>query len=227
MNATTFSRSQAASSAFSLLELLAVMAVVAIMMTTMLPALSGLKSASDVTKSAYDIAGTLEQARAYAMANNTYVYVGFAERDGLDSNKAGAGQVLMIAMASQSGQRGFGTDNTNLRPLSRLGRWENMHLADALPNMGGLSRPSVAAINRVANDAFAAQDTFTCAGLPFSKIIQFNPRGMASVQSNSASTAQWVEIGLVASHGGTVVNSPNSAALVLDGITGRTKIYRP
>lgn len=225
MSTTLSSRHE--TTAFSLLELLAVMAVIAIMMTTMIPALSGLKSAGEVTKSAYDIAGTLEQARAYAMANNTYVYVGLVERDGRDPSKAGTGQVLMLTMASQSGMRDFGTDNANLRPLTRLSRMENMHLADALPNSGGLSRPLVEANNRVANEAFVAQGTFTNAGVPFTKIIQFNPRGMATVQTDSPAAAQWIEIGLTASHGDIVANSPNCAALVLDGVTGCTKIYRP
>lgn len=225
MNTTFPLRRRAGPSAFSLLELLTVMAILAVMMSTMIPALSGLKTAGDVTRSAYDIAGTLEQARAYAMANNTYVYVGLIERDSQDPSKAETGQILMVAMRSQDGTRGFAADN--LFPLTKLCRMENMHLADDLPNEGGLSRPRTSEANRVANDAFVAQSSFTCSGLSFTKIIQFSPRGMASVQSSTTSVAQWIEIGLTASHGGTAASPQNCAVLVLDGVTGSTKIYRP
>jgi hypothetical protein len=35
-----------------------------------------------VTSAAYAIKGVLEQGRTYAMANNTYTWVGFYEEDG-------------------------------------------------------------------------------------------------------------------------------------------------
>src|SRR2546430_239776 len=67
--------------AFTLVELLAVIAIILIMFSLIVPAMVGIKKANDVTKAAYDITGTLEQARAYAMGNDTWVYVGFTEVD--------------------------------------------------------------------------------------------------------------------------------------------------
>ena len=65
--------------AFTLMELLVVIAIISLLAVFTIPAISGIKGGSDVTSTAYSIAGILDQARAYAMANNTYVWVGLAE----------------------------------------------------------------------------------------------------------------------------------------------------
>src|SRR2546425_363539 len=67
--------------AFTLLELLVVIAIIAILMVLVAPAFTNLKGGNDITAAAYTISGALEQARNYAMANNTYVYLGFYEED--------------------------------------------------------------------------------------------------------------------------------------------------
>src|SRR5438094_510782 len=64
---------------FSLIELLVVIAIIVLVTALIVPAFTSIKSASDVTTTAYTIKGVLEQARTYAMANNTYTYVGFYE----------------------------------------------------------------------------------------------------------------------------------------------------
>src|SRR5207248_9390160 len=67
--------------AFSLLEMMAVVFVLLLVVGFLAPALTSLKSAGDLTKSANDVAGALEQARNYAMANKTFVWVGLKEVD--------------------------------------------------------------------------------------------------------------------------------------------------
>ncbi len=206
---------------FSLIELLAVMAVITVMMAAVVPAINGLKSTGNLSSAAFEIAGTLEQARAYAMANNTFVYVGFAERDQLDAGKTGQGQIVMAAMGSKNGSRTF--DAANLSPLTRLRKLPAVRLEEGLPNSGAMSRPVALSGYQVANDAFFAQDSFILSGVTFTKILQFDPRGMASVQSRSTTVPQWMEIGLV----GAVGSSTDCAAVVVDGVTGVAKIYRP
>lgn len=217
----SFSSAYRKATAFSLIELLAVMAVVTVMMAAAVPAISGLKSTGNISSAAYEIAGTLEQARAYAMANNTFVYVGFAERDQLDAGKSGKGQIVMAAMGSKNGSRTF--NPANLSALTRLRKLPNVRLEEGLPNAGGLTRPEALAGYQVASDAFSAQDSFTLSGVTFIKIVQFDPRGMASIQSRSATVPQWMEVGLIGAAG----SSPDSAAVVIDGVTGVAKIYRP
>ena len=218
--------------AFTLLELLTVISVIAIMMVSVMPAFTRIKGAGDVTKAAFDVAGTLEQARSYAMANNTYVFVGFTERDGMDVTKTGVGQILMAAMGSKDGTRNFGTNNSNLVPLSKLRRIENVHLQDSLPNSGTMTRPTVDSAYQVGNAAFQLGAPFTSgftvsSGYSFTKIIQFDPRGTASIPSATVSVPHWMEIGLVGARGNSVAGTSNCAALVLGGVTGSAKIYRP
>src|SRR6266567_2533322 len=67
--------------AFTLIEMLVVMGIIAILMVLVAPAFTSLKSAGDVTGAAYTVKGALDQARTYAMANNTYTWVGFYEED--------------------------------------------------------------------------------------------------------------------------------------------------
>src|SRR6202022_1653616 len=57
---------------FTLLELLVVIAIISILFVLLVPAFTTRKSADDMTNAAYTITGVLEQARAYAMGNNTY-----------------------------------------------------------------------------------------------------------------------------------------------------------
>ena len=107
------------------------------------PAFTNLKSAGDVTSAAYTIKGVLEQARTYAMANNTYTWVGFAGSVGTPVT----GQVSIATLASNDGtvkvcQGGDGTDSTNqtsmvvgtgpgaVTQLGKLVHLDNSHVGD-------------------------------------------------------------------------------------------------
>ena len=136
--------------AFTLIEMLVVMGIIALLMVLVAPAFTSLKSAGDVTNAAYGIQGLLDNARTYAKANNTYVFVGFAEVDSsVDSSvtpqvttgSAPYGRVAVAVVASKDGTRQFqyattnqGNDWTanyangsNLIALGTLQRYENLH----------------------------------------------------------------------------------------------------
>src|SRR5438874_9028262 len=91
--------------AFTLLEMLVVMAIIALLMVLVAPAFTSLKSAGDVTGAAYTVKGVLDQARTYAMANNTYTWVGFYEEDVSSTTPAtpGTGRLVMSIVASKDG----------------------------------------------------------------------------------------------------------------------------
>src|SRR5205814_1611240 len=92
---------------FTLLEMLIVMGIIAILMVLLAPAFTSIKSGTDVTSAAYTIKGVLDQARTYAMANNTYTWVGLYEEDASQpsTNPAtpGTGRVVLSIVASKDG----------------------------------------------------------------------------------------------------------------------------
>jgi len=134
---------------FSLVEALLVIAIMVLMLVISLPAVLGIRGDRDITRAAYDLAGTLEQARSYAMASNTYVWVGFYEEDGSVPSRqpaqaGGGGRVIVSTVASRDGRRysdavisdslpaAFGAGDASnpvaLQQLSRLLRLENVRL---------------------------------------------------------------------------------------------------
>jgi prepilin-type N-terminal cleavage/methylation domain-containing protein len=145
-NASTLERLNA----FTLLELLIVVGIIGLLMVLIAPAFTTMKSGSDFTNAVYGIQGVLENARTYAKANRTYVFVGFAEVDSsVDSGVSpqvttGAtpyGRVAVAVVASKDGTRHFnyaitgqGSDWTanysngaNLVAIGKLQRYENLH----------------------------------------------------------------------------------------------------
>ena len=138
--------------AFTLLELLLVISIIVVLTLIAIPALSSLKGGSDLTGAAYSIAGILDQARAYAIANNTYVWVGITEVDVSRASTttpqvAGNGRVAIAVTASRNGTRGYDASSSslvspcwsnynnggNLVVINKLQYFENMHVA--LPNV--------------------------------------------------------------------------------------------
>jgi len=242
--------------AFSLVELLVVVAVIILLMALLVPSITGIKGGSDLTKTAYDIQGTLDQARAYAMSNNTFVWVGFAEEDaGYDASKnpqvPGTGRVAVAVIASKDGTKGFdggslpnpawtnyGNGN-NFLAMAKLQRFENVHLADlgaTPPASGGMARPAVADSYRVGNTAVICVTPFdwplgsalNSGQYSFKMVVTFDPQGVARIQGTGDIIPQYLEIGLQPTHGNTFAQTgPNVAAIQINGITGATRIFRP
>src|SRR5437773_10941146 len=107
--------------------MLVVMAIILILMVLLAPAFTSLKPAGDVASAAYTIKGVLEQARTYAMANNTYTWVGFFEEDVSNSTPAvaGNGRLVMPVVASKDGTNIYGSgsgaiDATRLGQIGKL-----------------------------------------------------------------------------------------------------------
>jgi len=118
-----------------LIELLVVIAIIVILSVLVVPAFTNLNSAGDVTSAAHTIKGVLEQARTYAMANNTYSWVGFFEEDVTNSTPAvaGNGRLIMSIVASKDGTNVYGSntgtiDPTKLIQINKLIKINNVHL---------------------------------------------------------------------------------------------------
>ena len=133
------------------------MAILVIMLSLIRPALNALKGAGDITSAAYDVAGAIQKARAYAMAHNTYAWVGFYEEDAnasVPTNSAppyaGKGKVVMAIIASKDGTPivdDTATGTVTLDPLRfdivyKPTRITGIHLADIGPPSGSASNDS-------------------------------------------------------------------------------------
>ena len=253
---------------FTLVELLTVVAIMGIMMAFVVPAFRSIKGANDLTNAANGVAGMLERARAYAMANNLYVYVGFAEVNADVSPSAvpqtaatatAGGRLAVVAVASRDGSRGYSmlsslpspawtnyNAGANLVALGGVQVFENIHLV-ALgepPTEGSMARPSVTTTYALGNASSKSVTPFTWPlGSPlgagqgqyyFEKVIQFDPQGTARIQYSTSqdNITHWMEIGLQQTHGSPVPALPPTgtgavAAILVDGMTGAVRIYRP
>jgi len=237
--------------AFSLLELLVVMAIIVIMSSLIGPAMNAIRGGGDLTMAAYNISDALQQARAYAMAQNTFVYVGIKETDaGKETLDDGTGSIAVAIVASKNGERPYGQTPGPLSgspsaknpviPISRLQKFSNAHLATApLSNDGGMAdrETDSSQIVDVVKDAPAAT-SFTwpvdgANGKQFTRVIEFDPQGVPRVQTagtgNIHDIKGWIEIPLQASHGsaGAGAGEKNQAAIQLDGMTGAVRVFRP
>lgn len=127
--------------AFTLIELLVIVSIMMVLMGLAILPLANMSRAGNLTKTAADIAGIFESARAYAMANNTYVWVGFTETDvskpvSTTPQSVGTGRVAVAVTASKDGTRGYEISSpgmwpakcANLVAISALKYFENIHM---------------------------------------------------------------------------------------------------
>ena len=215
----------------------------ALLMSLAMPAFSSMQGAGYLTKAASDIQGVMEQARSYAMANNTYVYVGIEEVDGLNpTSSPGIGRVAIAVVASKDGTRPYpqnpntpGALNiTNIFPLGKALYFDNLHLTNtnSLSSVGNMARPPADVDLGVSTSLTTFQIPITnTARYNFLDVVEFDPQGTPRYQTNSTfdpSIQNYLEIPLVPAHGNVAMtNLANQAAVQIDGVTGAARTYRP
>ena len=166
---------------FTLIEMLVVVAVIMITMTLVIPSFNSMRGGADFTSEVYDISGALDQARAYAMANNTYVLAGISELSASQSASAtlqvgGTGRIAVALIASRDGRRPYqsllntntlqaawpalyGKGSTLFVPIGQLMTFQNIHLVDLqagsppLPASGNMLRNPVLSYYDIPNIA--------------------------------------------------------------------------
>jgi len=171
-----------------LLELLIVIGLIAILLVLVGPAFTTMKSGSDVTSAIYEVKGILENARAYAKTNHSYVFVGFAEVDSsidasvspqISTGDTPYGRVAVAVVASKDGTSQYhyattdqGTDwkanyanGAHLVAVGKLQTYENVHF---VPVDFGSWSPGAH---------------------PDSKMARYQPTGPPYILSNAASTS--------------------------------------
>jgi prepilin-type N-terminal cleavage/methylation domain-containing protein len=208
---------------FTLVEMLTVVSIAAILAILSVPALQGLQTAGGFDKSTYALADSLNLARSYAVANNTYVYVGVTEVDrtqnpGASPQVVGQGGRVAISMvATTDGTSDYSSSSSsvwtgaNLTQVRQVQTFDGFHIASKVFPMattGNMARPSNVETTPALLPAPSAQAT------PFSiplgsagsngkynfngtssEIICFNPQGGVLLTQNGVlSAVQWLEI---------------------------------
>jgi len=191
------------------MEMLVVMAIVALLAALSLAAISGLQESGNITSSAYNLTGILQNARAYAMANNTYTWVGFYEASGTSPTVAAepvnvappyttpnVGHLIVCVVAAIDGTKnltrvdpGSGLSVTNLVAVQKLTSLLNIHITNLntslAPATGSSTQPNTLSGRQLANSFLDSEDPtisyykFTMFNYTFYKTISFSPRGEA------------------------------------------------
>jgi len=237
---------------FTLVELIVVIALISTLMVLVAPAFTGIKSAGDVTSAAYTIKDALEQARTYAMAYKTYVWIGFYEEPAgqPSTNPAtpGTGRIVISTIASADGTTVYNPrslaaiDPTRVTQLNKLVKVEGTHLA-TFPDGSGTgdtfdSRPAAIYETAKIGDTTPPNPSLTPFQYPvgnpapdaqytFVKAVEFSPRGEARINNRNYTLKTVAEIGLQPTHGTAIdLNSRNIIVIQFGALGGDLKIYR-
>jgi type II secretory pathway pseudopilin PulG len=176
-------------SAFTLLELLVVIGVIGMLLVLIGSAFTTITSASDVAGAIYGIKGVLENARAYAKANHTYVFVGFAEVDSsvdpsvspqITTGDTPYGRVAAAVVASK--------DGTSQYQYSRNGDQGNDWTANYA---NGAHLIAVGKLQTYENLHFVPLDfgSWTPTAHPNSKMARYQPTGSPFILGRAGSSS--------------------------------------
>jgi Tfp pilus assembly protein FimT len=176
---------------------------------------SSISAGRQLTYSVYELAGLLKVARTAAIAQNTYVGVGFY------TTRQGNEDVLMVAtLISNGGQLADLQDPSHCQLLSRCVVLKNVRFDD---NQGYLGLSGVDEANNV--DVSQSQDTLQAAIgggrlQDFSNVIVITPGGEVMVNSG---LARCVGIGLRASPVSS--SKVRLAAVQVAGLSGQVSVF--
>ncbi len=226
---------------FTLVELLVVLAIMAILATLVTVAFTAIGGAGNFASEVSDFQQILDDARSYAMANNTYVFVGFTEVDGI-TGAAGVGKVVVGVAATTDGtnglQSGGGINQNDLTAINKLRLFPNLHLQtlykvnvnppSQLANRAGYSAtgPTYLARSQILTDPNNATNDSTfnwpltgTSQYTFNTVIEFYPDGSVltvptnATSTNPSTTPMLVEIDLQQTHGNATPSALTKGAV--------------
>lgn len=129
---------------FSLVETLVVLTIMLVLGTMSAMTVPSLMSAQTIAQASSDISQVLDDARSYAIANHTYVFVGFEEVNASNLPNASSqtlvsatsgDRVAVVVAASRDGSNNNTSatpyfNSTNLVPISKVKFINSVHMAD-------------------------------------------------------------------------------------------------
>jgi prepilin-type N-terminal cleavage/methylation domain-containing protein len=129
---------------FSLVELLMVIAIMSLITAMSVPVMTSIRDSQSVTTATFSVSSALQRARTYAMAHDTYVWVGFYEEAANTTSPTnvappykGAGQLVIGMAASVDGTQIYSNSTTgtlttpSVVQIEKLMKLENVHCTDA------------------------------------------------------------------------------------------------
>ena len=159
--------------AFTLVELVIVAGIIVLLTVLLRPAFTNMRAAGNLEAAAQEFADTLDQARSYAVANNTYVWVGIYEENAAAvaaSNSTppypGRGRVVLAVVASKDGTEGCqdpSSSTANRIPLiasqiiqvGKLVKIEGTHVTDIGPPTPPVTATDHNSISNRSNQPYA------------------------------------------------------------------------
>lgn len=188
--------------ALSLLELLVVTALLGILAVMVVPAFVAIAQGSGMKRAVSDVSDSLEQARTLAMAQSTWVLVGFSQ----DSTTLPHNLTIM-AVASKDG-----TTNTaaaNLTPLGKAIKVDNVQILSETTSTNVVLK----------NSQFEFTVNVAGASRRFSgTVLAFSPQGEAIVTASVVSP--WIEVPLQELRGDLPITN-KTASIRVSGISGQ------
>ncbi|MDQ3623231.1 MAG: hypothetical protein M3463_12180 [Verrucomicrobiota bacterium] len=179
-----------------------------------------------------------ESARPQVPGVGRVAVVTVASRDGTRGHD--------LANAQASWQASY-ANGANLLPLGKLAVFENIHLAETLgkpPETGPMARYTATGRNLIGSASSKSATPFTWPlGSPlgsgggeydFEKVITFDPQGVARVQYGQGhGMVEWLEIDLQQTRENVLPAAPddpnpgNHVAIMINGLTGAIRLFRP
>jgi prepilin-type N-terminal cleavage/methylation domain-containing protein len=214
------------SSGFSLVELLVVLAIIALMTALLSPALSSLSQSQNFSANVAEISNLIKQAKANAMAQNTFVWLGFASSTSNGSP--------LIAISAVAGTGGLSTDlaNGNTAPVMKPLVLRNVQIVSSVGLNFSATLNNPAVYNTTNNtdllsftptpsvsfsQSVAGQTT------TFTPVIIFTPDGEATLETPTQ-PFQCIGIGLKA--GPLAAVNAQVAAIQISGLSAEPTLFR-
>ena len=177
--ATSTERGPESVRGFTLLELLIVVGIIGLLLVLIGPVFTSMKTGADFTNAVYGIQGVLENARTYAKANRTYVFVGFAEVDSsvdpsvrpqVTAGPTPYGRVAIAVVASKDGTRHFQYTTAN-----QGSDWQSNYEDSSKPEYHGRHLLAVGKLKVFENLDFIRWNfgSWTAASHPNSKMARY------------------------------------------------------
>ena len=183
-----------------------------------MPALTSLFQSEGFSGNVIEVQDLLKDARAKAMSQNTFVWLGFSA-----TSTNGSPGLVASAIAGKSGLSSDLSNNNYVAVMKPM-VLRNLQIVNSTTNARILA---LAGLNTTNNtDLSLSPYTFSQAvsgkSTTFSNVVVFSPDGEATL--NTTQMFQWIGIGLQA--GPASATNAQVAAIQVSGLCGRPTLYR-